>query len=303
MAQKFGGQYSPVPQPANAQTPSDRVLSTPAPREIRHPHQNRPFWLLLCAGPMLVSGFGAGPEALARALTGFALIVLAEGLTREGLRAQAAYEARTRARRPAFPRKLAGALCFGLGLGLAAIAPEMGVEGALFVGATGLALHLLAFGRDPMRHKGMEGIDPFQQDRVARVVAEGERHLTTMKEAIARLEDRRLAARVGQFGLRAQDLFRRVEEEPADLTAARRYMGVYLQGAADATLKLADLSAQRADPQAVAGYEALLDDLESNFAALTARLAQGNREGLEIEIEVLRERLAREGLAGKDGTA
>ena len=41
----------------------------------------------------------------------------------------------------------------------------------------------------------------------------------------------------------------------------------------------------------------LLDDLEANFTARTRSLIANGREGLEIEIDVLRDRLAREGLA------
>ena len=39
-----------------------------------------------------------------------------------------------------------------------------------------------------------------------------------------------------------------------------------------------------------------MDDLEASFAARRERLAIGSREGLDIEIEVLRERLEREGV-------
>lgn len=308
MAQRFGGKYSPEPLQDQL---SDRAIegrsivngqvvghgARQAVPEIRHPHQNRPFWLLLCAGPMLVLGFGAGPVGLARALGGFALVALAEMFTREGLRAEAAYDARARARRPALPRKIIGACLYALGLGSATVAPEMGASGAVFVGLVALALHLMAFGIDPLRHKGMEGIDPFQQDRVARVVAEGERHIEAMQEVIARLGDRALSARVERLARSVRRLFQRVEEEPSDLTAARRYLGVYLQGARDASVKFAEIWAMARDTKARAEYEALLDDLERNFLALGEKLAQGNREGLEIEIEVLRERLAREGIA------
>ena len=41
------------------------------------------------------------------------------------------------------------------------------------------------------------------------------------------------------------------------IAATRRYMGVYLQGARDATVKFADLYAQTRDPRARADYEAL----------------------------------------------
>ena len=48
--------------------------------------------------------------------------------------------------------------------------------------------------------------------------------------------------------------------------------------------------------QARADYEALLTDLEQNFAARTQKLLLDDRSDLTVEIEVLRERLDREGV-------
>ena len=87
-----------------------------------------------------------------------------------------------------------------------------------------------------------------------------------------------------------------VEEDPRDLTAARKYLVVYLSGARDATVKFADIYARSGDAQAKADYLALLDDLDENFAARTRASLLEDRGDLTIEIDVLRERLAREGV-------
>src|SRR5690606_39264792 len=94
----------------------------------------------------------------------------------------------------------------------------------------------------------------------------------------------------------ARALFERVEQNPGALASARRYLGVYLIGARDATVKFVDLYAQSPDPAAQRDYEALLADLETSFQALSQRLHDGVRTDMDIEIEVLRERLAREGV-------
>jgi hypothetical protein len=101
---------------------------------------------------------------------------------------------------------------------------------------------------------------------------------------------------VALFTATARNLFEAVEADPSDLTAARRYMGVYLMGARDATVKFTDLWTATRDENARADYEALLGDLESNFTARTRSLIENGRDGLDVEIEVLRERLAREGV-------
>ena len=89
---------------------------------------------------------------------------------------------------------------------------------------------------------------------------------------------------------------RTVEEDPRDLTAARKFLVVYLEGAAEATVKFADIYARNRDQQAKANYVALLDDLERNFSAKTETLMASDRTALDVEIEVLRDRLQREGV-------
>ena len=146
-------------------------------------------------------------------------------------------------------RKLFGGILTGLGLALGSYVP--GAElGAGIIGVAGAVLHWLSFGTDPMRDKGMEGIDSFQQDRAARIISEGEAHLKAMQDAILRTGDRRLEARVGMFAATARELFARIEQDPGDIAATRRYLGVYLQGARDATVKFSDLYVQTHDARA-----------------------------------------------------
>jgi hypothetical protein len=146
-----------------------------------------------------------------------------------------------------------------------------------------------------MRAKGLEGVDQFQVDRVARAVDEGEAYLVGMKDAILRANDGALESRVDRFAALARDLFRTVEGDPGDLTAARKYLSVYLVGARDATVKFADVYARSRDAKARADFEALLADLETNFAARTKALLSNSNTNLDVEISVLRDRLKLEG--------
>jgi len=303
MAKRFGGKFSPD---GTAQdTPSD----TPPARNQFDGAQVDPVGmganlLFAPAIPLVVFAFNDGAIGLSIALVGAGLLTLAAWLLREGLRAESAYNARKVARRPAFPRKIAASLLTGLGITVAAFKADVigGTQGDLQIlapllyGGLAMVLHSFAFGLDPLKDKGMDGIDTFQQNRVARAVGEAETHLSAMSDAVKRAGDRQVEARVEKFQTTARDLFRTVEEDPRDLTAARKYLTVYLLGARDATIKFADIYARNRDPQARADYLALLDDLEQNFAARTAKLLLDDRSDLTVEIEVLRERLQREGV-------
>lgn len=293
MATRFGGRYSPRPEAGDA-----RPEPAPAIRAQAEPPVRPGFrtWLLfLLPLPLILRAFAQGAGGLILTLAALALLLFSAWLTREGERAHREYARRRTARRPAFPRKLAGALFMGLGLAAASLA-DAGTVAAAGLGLLGAALHVAAFGPDPLRDKGMEGIDSHSRDRAARAVDRAEGYLKEMSEAISRVGERRLQARVAGFAATARTMFRRVEEDPRDLSAARKYLTVYLLGARDATVKFADLYGRNREPQARADYAALLDDLEAGFARQNQRLLSDNRDDLNVEIEVLRERLQREGV-------
>lgn len=304
MAQRFGGKYSPKGEhqadPSTArQSTAHQSLARhkQVPREVTiDPVGARANLMFLPAIVLLFSGLFKGAMGLTLALSGAGLLALGAWLLRGGLQAHAAYDARKVARRPAMPRKMAAALLAGAGICAGALSHDSGVIAAALFGIATTGLHLAAFGVDPMSDKGMEGVDSFQQDRVARVVDEADEHLNAMTDALRRTSDRALLDRMSQFQSTVRGLIRTVEDDPRDLTAARKYLGVYLQGARDASVKYADLQARSDASAARADYLALLDDLEVNFAAKQEKLLVDDQSDLTVEIEVLRERLQREGL-------
>jgi hypothetical protein len=302
MAQRFGGKFSPGP---DAPPPPD---TAPAARGAyqgarRTRAGGRVNLLFLAPLPLVWQAFSNGPGGLVLNLGALGLLLLAAWLTREGILAQEAFEARKIARRPGFPRKIAGSVLTGLGLGLAGFAATGEIFAPVIYTLLGAVLHALAFGPDPLRDKGMEGVDLFQSDRVARAVGEAETLLAQMRAAIARAGDRQAEARVERFQISVRDMLRTVEDDPRDLTTARRYLGVYLMGARDATAKFADIWLRSRDAGARTAYLDLLGDLEENFTAKTQTLLRDDQSDLEIEIDVLRERLAREGIrSNSNGT-
>lgn len=294
MAQRYGGDFSPKGRPEG--TPGPKGQPGAQFRGARRTRAGgRVNLLFLAPFPLIWKAFTSDPLSMVQYLAAFGALILAAWLTREGIKAEEAYDARKVARRPALPRKILASLLTGAGLAVVGIAGHGVIDAAIF-GILGTVLHGMAFGLDPLRDKGLDGVDLHQTDRVARAVDKGEAHLVAMTEAIKRAQDRHLEARVDRFTNVARDLFRTVENDPRDLSAARKYLGIYLQGARDATVKFADHYARSRDPKARSDYEALLSDLEQNFAARTDKLLSDDAGDMTVEIEVLRERLQREGV-------
>ncbi|MFV1465147.1 5-bromo-4-chloroindolyl phosphate hydrolysis family protein [Phaeobacter sp. JH18-32] len=300
MARRFGGKYSPDEQErkaADEPASGGAGSSSGSYRNARvDPVGARANLMALPAGLVALMSVFSGAAGLAFGLLAAATWAGSAYLLRDGLRAEAAYDDRKVARRPALPRKILAALLCGVGALFAAWRQDPGALTALIYAAAASGLHLAAFGLDPLRDKGAEGIDDFQRDRVARVVEEAETYLSAMKDAALRARDREVEQRVEAFQEVARDLFRTVEEDPRDLTGARRYLTVYLMGARDATIKFADIYTRSGDPRSREDYLALLRDLEENFAARTRKMLLEDRTDLTVEIDVLRDRLQREGV-------
>ncbi|EBA12503.1 5-bromo-4-chloroindolyl phosphate hydrolysis family protein [Roseobacter sp. CCS2] len=293
MAKRFGGKYSPDGQATTG--PRDTVQSD----QRVAVSSGRVKLLYVPAIILAATSLNEGAVTLVTALVGAGILTLAAWLLQEGLEAEAAYNARKVARRPALPRKMLATVLTGVGVAIAAFTGDSGTIGSVLYGIAAAGLHTATFGIDPMADKRMEGVDTFQQDRVARVVDEAEAHLDVMKSQIEAVSDRRLTERVEDFQIIARRMIRTVEEDPRDLSGARKFLGVYLMGARDATTKFVDLYTRKKDADVRADYEALLDDLEQNFAARTDKMLLDDRSDMDIEINVLRDRLKREGVSLK----
>ena len=294
MSRRFGGSYSPNAQP---DATADAGLRPPASgfvgrKPLRHGAKLNLLYVLALL-PVLTAFFQP-VAAIATDLVGMGALLLSAWMTRQGILAKDAYDERTLARRPAIPRKIFGAGLMGLGTGLLVFGGHWVLAPAMLIGLIATGLHLAAFGLDPLRDKGLDGLDRPQGDRIARKIDDAEQLLAQLTQAIDRLAEPALQDRVIRFEDTVRALFRHVEADPRDLAPARRYLGVYLQGARDATVQFADLYARNRDPRLRADYLAFLDDLDANFAKRTTALLRDDRTNFDIEIEVLRDRLKQE---------
>ncbi len=298
MAEPYGGPHSPEGSPDNAR-PVNAFRGRKATRL-----NVRAGLMFLAPLPLLFAGIGSlmrsNPFTATFELGALAILLLSAWLLRDGLKAEEAYNERKIARPPMIPRKLFAAVLSGIGVLIAAYIPMLQpFPTALGMGLIAAAAHLAAFGLDPMKKKGMTEQNEFEVDRAARAIEKAEVTLKEMHDAASRIKDRPLEAKVERFGASVREMFKAVEEDPRDLTRARKFLGVYLKGARDATIKYANLNERSRDAAAKADYEKLLDDLSVSFNTHREKLLLDDKDDLEIEIEVLRERLEREGLPAR----
>ncbi len=299
MTKKYGGQFSPDGATETAPSQPNKFSG----QEVYNPNI-RSKLLFLVPLPLLFSGISelriGNSTGMAIELGAFGVLILAAWLLRDGLQAEDAYNARKVAKPPAIPRKIFASVLTGLGVWMAAYGGAgLDLISSLVYAAAASAAHSFSFGIDPLRKKGMEGFDSFETERVTKAIEKAEKLLSETVTASHRIKDRALEARIESLARTARDMFRTIEEDPRDLTRARKFIGVYLKGARDATIKFANLYTKNRDQDARLKYENLLNDLEKNFSAHRETLLLDDRSDLDIEIEVLQDRLKQEGVHAK----
>lgn len=289
------------PEPSSLDQSAEELLRK-ANRFVKTRLMLRERFMFLLPQPLLFMGLfsaasGSAVEMAGR-FGGFSLFMLSAWFLLQGQKARHAYDARDIAKPPLIPRKLFAALLTGAGVAVTSLfgfLPTLNAPATTAVYALlATVLQMIAFGFDPMSSKGLQGYSRKEANRLLQSLEQGERLMQETLEAASRFPNRHLQRRVAQLVQQARAVFRAIEKDPRDLPRSRKFMAVYLQGARDATVKLAQLKAINPDLREYADYERLLTDLEQHFIQQQQTLLLNDRTELDVEVEVLRDRIRQE---------
>lgn len=246
--------------------------------------------------PFLFAAFGSlatgSPGQMLAFLGAWALLALGSHLIVEGQKAQEAYDARSLAAAPSLPRKLLGSLAVGLGVGLAGVVAFGFFSGAA-VGLVAGALSAFVFGADPMRAKGDATISDVSISDLDAALTEARGKVAALEGVARNLKDRSLATPLREIGDQTQLILKRIEEDPGDLRRSRKFLKVYLDGVLEAARKYERAQAN-VDPEMEWKFRKLLRDMRQVAAEHYDKLLHDDRTDLDVEIEVLADRLKHE---------
>jgi 5-bromo-4-chloroindolyl phosphate hydrolysis protein len=273
---------------------------------VRSSAATRRAWLLriaplMLAAPLvwgLVSGDVGDVIALA---AGLVVIYLGTYLVESGLAHEAEYQARDLAKAPR-PRKLLGAIVVGLGVFLCSLwATSAGMPLSLLFGAVASVGCMLVYGMDPSRDKGLSpevarkaGV---RTEQVIEAVTEAEGKLREIEQSARGLHNRELTGRLDRIVAQARAVLAQIEKDPSDLRRARRFLVTYLDGTRDVVRKYTEQQQDLADTELAANFRHVLETVEQVFAEQVEVLKRNETMDLEVQIEVLRTQLEREGVA------
>ena len=301
---KFGGAHSPgkvdatMKQNPVARLQSAKVFDKTAQRADSG--RTRSWLIILLSSPLVLASiieiFSGDAFGAMRNIGLFALFCFAAMTIRSGLAAEAEYEAREFASAPAFPRKIIGSAVMGAGLLLTCWTGwGIGLFQSIGFGVMGAAASVIAFGLDPIKGKGYTTSTGVTPAMVVEAIEEAEEKIKGIEQAGAEIRDRPLRDRINRVSKRARDILARIEQDPSDLRRSKKFLVVYLEGALEATQKYARSQNDLGGEQSMyIKFRSLLDDMEREFDHQHEKLLTNDRIDLDIEIDVLADRLKAE---------
>lgn len=247
----------------------------------------------------LIAGSVVDVVALALALVLFygGMMLVEQGLARE-----ADYRARELAKAPRPPRKLLGAVAVAAGAFVCSYgASSDGLILALLYGAVAGIGCIMAYGMDPSADKGL---DPalarkagVQTDQVIEAITEAEGKIAEIERWAGKLHNRELTGRLGRIVDQARRVLAQIEKDPSDIRRARRFLVTYLDGTRDVVQKYTAQQQDLAETELAGSFRHVLDTIEQVFTEQEEVLKRNETMDLEVQIEVLRTQLEREGVA------
>lgn len=269
------------------------------PRIRRHP------WALHIATLLPVTPFIIGlvfgeTEMALGSLGAIAALQAAAWLIRRGRIAAMEYAERSITKAPP-PRKLAGSILVGLAaLSLAYLADGQPLILALVAaGLMGFA-SVLAYGLDP---RGDKGLDPGLAERaglrteaVISALEEARSKVRAIEAEARGIHSLELKRRLAHITQSAQGVLQQIERDPRDLRRARRFLVTYLDGTRDVVTGYRAQQRDLVNTPLADNFRHVLETVEKVFDEQQEILRRNESLDLEVQIEVLKTQLEREGI-------
>lgn len=254
-----------------------------------------PLPLLLKAILSLWSG-----DARLLGITGvsFLLMIASALLTRRAVHRDLDTEDRPSKAAGRLPLKSLAALLLALATGFTAFAAvDQSVIVALAYALGAAAGYALLYGVDSRPRSWFRGRRSPASTDAAVMLAQAYDHLAAMEAAARGLENREFRHRVDSIAGAVRKILVAIEQDPADLRRARKFLNVYLAGAQQVTTQYQRAESHASSPDREQNFRTLLVEIENTCHEQHERLLQHDVLDLDVQIEVLSARLRHEGVS------
>ncbi|WPL15187.1 5-bromo-4-chloroindolyl phosphate hydrolysis protein [Thiorhodovibrio winogradskyi] len=265
------------------------------------PKAPRMLLLWLASAPLIPAAFVSlitgrlltfAAEALA-----YTLIAMAAILARRGYLDSSREPQRRFSRRLYLPLLNVAGVLVGMAIAITATA------GAGYTAPVSLAFALiattgffLAYGMQPwLKGERLEAVDR-ESRLVAEALAEAESRLILIEQAAHSLGNQELRGRLSRIAAHGRDILAQIAARPSDLSRARRFLTVFLEGAEQVSNGYVRTHRHTDSAELEQRFRSVLITIEDQFIHQRQRLTQTDVTDLDIQIEVLQKQLEQEGV-------
>ncbi|MEM7082398.1 MAG: 5-bromo-4-chloroindolyl phosphate hydrolysis family protein [Pseudomonadota bacterium] len=277
-------------------------MAEPYTRETAGYWRSQGVLLFVLPLPLLwvvVTAIASGAtDRLITAVVALGLCWLGAMLNRSGLQAEAEFRRRKIATAPATPRKTLGAILIAAGTFLtAAFLVGNGFTVGAIAGALAGLGSIMHYGTDPRGDKGVaKATHGYTTEEIVDALSSAQRKIEAIELASRGIPNSELGQRLHRITDKAREIIGVIEDDPGDLRRARKFLNVYLDGAVKVTEGYARSHENDTDGMLETNFRNVLDTIESTFAEQKEKLLQDDIFDLDVQIEVLKTQLEKEGV-------
>ena len=228
---------------------------------------------------------------------GLALLLYAGILARRGLAEEALYRYRKVANPPRIPLKTIAAGLIALVCMLVAhLSAGHSLVLAVLTGVCAFLGFYLVYGLDPRKRKQTKVHPGVSSEQLVSALDEGYRDIAAIDAASARIHNIEFRQRLARITALAERILSHIEDDPRNLRRARKFLNVYLDGTQQVTEGYARTHGSGQTRELEANFRRALISIEQVFEEQYRKLQENNLLDLDVQIEVLRNQLEREGV-------
>lgn len=228
----------------------------------------------------------------------FASFVAAARFMKKGLVAEAEFRKRKIAKAARTPLKTIGSFFVGVGTFVTSwLAVGHALPFAAVIATLAFIGSMLFYGRDPVGSKlGKLGSHGYSTDEIIATLKEAESKIFGIESARRDIHNSELSLRLKRIVESAKRILGVIEEDPADIRRARKFLNVYLDGARSVTEGYANAHLKGHAGELEGNFRNVLQTIEGVFEEQHQKLLEHDKLDLDVQIEVLSTQLKKEGV-------
>jgi len=249
-----------------------------------------PLPVLLAAVIHLVKGNIISSLIAGALFTGFMVAAI---VARHGFKLEHRFKKKRLAKAPGTPFKSVAALILAVTTGLTAkLLSDYGLVASILIGFVAMLGFYMAYGVDPRKDKTGNISIGVSADELFAALEEAEIKIDVIEKARKNIANLDFDQHLKRIIKKARGILTLIEDDPKDLTAARKFLKVYLDGTARVTESYAKTHGREATTEVLdTNFQEVLDSIETTFDEQHKKLLKNDQFDLDVKIEVLKAQL------------